>query len=78
MVKQLIAFRPKTRHADITPHLEALEAAGIGKDDSDRLRMGVIALTKQRRLKVPAQDDGDCTKAGIKLIKSPAKRAVTV
>jgi len=51
---KLIAFRPKTHRADVTPHLEALAAAGIGKDDSDRIRMGLVALTKQMRVKVPA------------------------
>jgi len=69
MVKELIAFRPKTRKFDVTPHLEALEAAGIGKDDSDRLRMGVIALTKAKRVKVGLQDE-DCTKADVKFMKA--------
>jgi hypothetical protein len=51
---KLIAFRPKTNTTDVTPHLEALAAAGIGKDDSDRIRMGLVALTKQKGVKVPA------------------------
>ena len=51
---KLIAFRPKTRKADVTPHLKALAAAGIGEDDSDRIRMGLVALTKQKHVKVPA------------------------
>ena len=51
---KLIAFRPKTDKTDVTPHLEALKAAGIGKNDSDRLRMAVVAFTKQKRLKVSA------------------------
>lgn len=71
MVKELIVFRPKTRKFDVTPHLEALEEAGIGKDDSDRLRMAVIALTKAKRITVGKRDE-DCTEGKIKFVTKGA------
>ena len=43
---------------------------------SDAVRKSVVFYAKH--LKVPPEKDADCTKAGIKLIKSPAKRAAPV
>jgi len=74
-----VIFRLKSGTVDATPHLEAMAVAGIGKNNSDRIRICILAFTKAKRLKVPPEKDADCTKAKIKLLtKGAGGKTVTV
>lgn len=66
-----VIFRTKCGSVDVAPHLKALEEAGIGENDSDRIRLSIIHFTKFKRLDVPAQKE-DCGKSKIKLLAKGA------
>lgn len=51
---EFISFRKRSSEFDASKVLAALKKKKVGKNDSDRLRMGLVLLAHQNDVKVPA------------------------